>query len=196
MIQALDDSKRRLRKELRDRIRAVSAEELHDRSALAAHLLCETPVFRKACAIMIFMPMKDEIDARPISLKAWQEDMTVTVPLVGEGQNHMIPVSVHSLDDPMEVDRMGVRVPSRCEPFPIQMLDLVVVPGLGFDRQGCRLGRGGGFYDRFLAHPEFRARTCGLALDEQLLEQIPAGEHDRSVDMVVTDKRVVRCRKR
>jgi 5-formyltetrahydrofolate cyclo-ligase len=118
--------------------------------------------------------------------------MTVTVPLVGRAQKHMIPVVVRSLEEPMDADHYGVHWPRSCEPFPIEMLDLVVVPGLGFDRQGHRIGRGGGFYDRFLAQPSFQATTCGLAIREQIVERVPAVDHDAPLDMLSTDTELIR----
>ena len=69
---------------------------------------------------------------------------------------------------------------------------MVIVPGLGFDKDGNRLGRGRGFYDRFLAHPEFKGVACGLAFEEQFVSEIPVGPLDRHVDMLVTDKKVRR----
>ena len=77
-------------------------------------------------------------------------------------------------------------------PIPIAMIDLVIVPGLGFDEFGNRLGRGRGFYDRFLAHPEFHGVACGLAFAAQLFGAIPVGPLDRQVDMLVTDAKVRR----
>ncbi|HNQ21748.1 MAG TPA: 5-formyltetrahydrofolate cyclo-ligase [Phycisphaerae bacterium] len=71
-------------------------------------------------------------------------------------------------------------------------VDLMVVPGLGFDEYGNRLGRGRGFYDRFLAHPEFAGIACALAFEEQVCPTIPAGPLDRRVSMLVTDAKVRR----
>ena len=63
--------------------------------------------------------------------------------------------------------------------------DLVLVPGIAFTRDGARLGRGGGFYDRFLAHPELRARKWGVCFARQLMESLPTELHDQRVDKVV-----------
>jgi 5-formyltetrahydrofolate cyclo-ligase len=91
---------------------------------------------------------------------------------------------------------MGLREPVAGAPIPISIIDLVVVPGLAFDKSGNRLGRGRGFYDRFLAHPEFTGLTSAFAFEEQFLPEIPVDPLDRSVDMLVTDKKVRRFRRR
>lgn len=87
---------------------------------------------------------------------------------------------------------MGIREPVEGMPVPVSDIDLVVVPGLAFDEQGNRLGRGRGFYDRFLSHPDFHGTSCALALEDQVVPNIPIGPSDVCVDMLVTDVRVRR----
>ena len=64
----------------------------------------------------------------------------------------------------------------------------------GFDRRGHRMGRGGGFYDRFLARPQLRALTIGITFDQQVLAKLPVLSHDQAVQMIVTDSGIHRCR--
>jgi 5-formyltetrahydrofolate cyclo-ligase len=68
----------------------------------------------------------------------------------------------------------------------------VIVPGLAFDSRGRRLGRGGGFYDRFLSQPDLTAVTCGVALEAQILEDLPREPHDVPVDLLITEERTIR----
>ncbi|MBI1374306.1 MAG: 5-formyltetrahydrofolate cyclo-ligase [Phycisphaera sp.] len=184
--------KKNLRAQLRAKLMELEPAELHAKSVAAAERLAATPEFQRAESVMIFLPLKYEIDARPIALRAWQRMKTVTVPLVSYEQKHMIPVVLRSLDEPMNVDRYGVSTPGTGKPIPPQDIDMVIVPGLGFDVEGRRIGRGGGFYDRFLAHPSFTGITCGLALDEQIVDEVPTACHDVSLDLLVTDRRELR----
>jgi 5-formyltetrahydrofolate cyclo-ligase len=87
---------------------------------------------------------------------------------------------------------MGIREPVSGMPVPVMDIDLVIVPGLGFDQRGNRLGRGRGFYDRFLSHRDFRGRSCGLSLEEQFVDEVPADDLDVRIHMLVTDQRVRR----
>ena len=75
--------------------------------------------------------------------------------------------------------------------MPFEEIDLVVAPGLGFDRKGNRLGRGGSYYDRFFTNKELKAAKCGFAFAEQVIETVPVTEHDMPVDMLVTDEEVL-----
>src|SRR5688500_13734165 len=111
MTRAVDiaAAKHALRTELRVRLARIGDSRLEAASRAAADALCATDEFRRASAVMIFLPLRYEIDARPIALRAWQEGKTVTVPLVGHAQRHMIPVVVRSLQEPMDADQYGVQ---------------------------------------------------------------------------------------
>jgi 5-formyltetrahydrofolate cyclo-ligase len=104
----------------------------------------------------------------------------------------MMPIEIRSLTDDLLVSTMGIREPAAGIPFPISLIDLVLVPGLAFDEYGNRLGRGRGFYDRFLAHSEFHGVACGMGIEEQVTATVPAGPLDRPVEMLVTDQKVRR----
>jgi 5-formyltetrahydrofolate cyclo-ligase len=197
MDTSCDDRKVSLRAELRQMLQGIGPADHARRSSEACARFIGTAEFKQARAVMIFLPLRYEIDAQPVALAAWQDDKIVCVPLVSHEQKHMLPVRITSLArSQMSEDHLGLMTPRRAEPLPIEMLDLVVVPGLGFDATGRRIGRGGGFYDRFLAQKSFRGTTCGLAFEEQVIGEIPCREHDMPCDLIVTDRRVLRPGKR
>ena len=80
--------------------------------------------------------------------------------------------------------------------MPLQDIDLVVTPALGFDGKGNRLGRGGSCYDRFFANARLKAARCGFAFAQQQVETVPVAEHDEPVDFLVTDEGVTYFDKR
>lgn len=188
----LKEVKKTLRAQLKATLRQFDHDWIEKHSHAAAHLLFDTAAFTKARGIMIFLPLPHEIDLCPVALGAWQEQMLVTVPLVSYAQKHMIPVEIHSLDQPMDTDHYGLRTPTNTAPIPVDQIDLVLVPGLGFDREGYRIGRGSGFYDRFLAQPAFNGTACGIGFEPQLLDQVPTASHDIRLDMLVTDQQVIK----
>ena len=103
----------------------------------------------------------------------------------------MIPVVITSLETGFSTEVGGLRNPITGVPMPIEEIDLVVAPGLGFDRKGNRLGRGGSYYDRFFANKDLRAVKCGLRLRSRLLKLFLPTEHDVQMDMLVTDDEVL-----
>jgi len=161
---------------------------------MACHRLFERPEFIKSEVVMVYLPRPTEVDTTPLVLRCWQDHKRVLVPKVSWEQRRMLPVEMRSLSDASAISELGIREPESGAPFPISLIDLVVVPALAFDEYGNRLGRGRGFYDRFLAHPEFKGISCGLIFENQMTPAVPVGPLDRAVDMVVTDATARRFR--
>ena len=184
--------KQRVRKEMKARLRGISAEGASGKSRAACGLLAAEGEFRSARVVMLYLHISHELDVGGLALAAWQDDKTVLVPKVDYEQRHMIGVKIRSLDAGLVTDAYGILEPPTWEPWPVEEIDLVVVPGLAFDRTGNRLGRGAGFYDRFLSQPEMRATTCGVAFAEQVIDEVPAHAHDVRLKMLATDEEVLR----
>jgi 5-formyltetrahydrofolate cyclo-ligase len=182
-----------LRRRLRNSLLAMSPEQRKDKSRKACRNLIATEPFQNASVIMLFLSLPHEVDTSEAILHAWQLGKTVAVPKISWQQRHMIPVRINSLDTGFSTGSWGLRNPLTGVPIPFGQIDLVVAPGLGFDRTGSRLGRGGSFYDRFFANKDLAASRCGLAFAEQVLESIPTTENDEPVSFLVTDEEVIYC---
>lgn len=170
----------------------MSPQEAHARSSIACRLLVQEPEFAKADVLMIYLSTVQEVDTTQIALAAWSLSKRVVAPRVSWEQRRMIPIEISSLTSDVREGQMGIREPLEGMPVPVGEIDLVLVPGLGFDARGNRLGRGRGFYDRFLAHRDFRGVACGLAFESQVVEDVPHDERDQRVRMLVTDTTVRR----
>ncbi len=160
---------------------------MQQRSAAACRLLCEQEEYRRAEILMTFLSTPHEVDTRQLVLQSWDDLKRVLAPRVSWDQRRMLPIEITSLASGVEQGYMGIREPVEGMPVPLSEIDLVIVPGLGFDSAGNRLGRGRGFYDRFLSHPDFHGVSCALALEDQFVDSIPVGPLDVRVDMLVTD---------
>lgn len=188
-------TKKQLRQRFREAVAAISPTELHTKSIEACNRLIEDPVYAKAEVIMVFLSLPTEIDTTPLVHHAWRDRKRILAPRVSYEQRRMLPIEIRSLSDALSESPLGIREPAQGVPLPVSSIDLVVVPGLGFDEQGNRLGRGRGFYDRFLAHTDWQGVSSGLALEDQVVEQVPTKEHDQRVDMLVTEACVRHFRK-
>lgn len=184
--------KKELRQKYRDLLADMSIAEYERKSNDASLRLLDCREFTKAQVIMAFVSLPTEIDTTQVILHAWQEHKRVCVPKVSWEQRRMMPVEINSLTEDLEETQFGLHEPISGIPVPLETIDLVVVPGLAFDEFGNRLGRGRGFYDRFLSNPDFHGKSCAFAFDEQITTAVPVGPHDRQVDLLVTDKRVLR----
>ena len=180
-----------VRKELRKKLEALTDEQRHRQSQAACSLLFRAPEFTTARVVMLYLSTPTEVDTAPLALRAWQQGMTVVVPKVSWDQRRMLPVEITSLKD--GVTTTGpVREPIAGTPMPVDLIDMVIVPGVGFTPAGKRIGRGMGFYDRFLAQPEFVGVSCGLAFEDQIVDDLPTLDHDMALSMLASDRGVRR----
>jgi len=185
-------TKRELRQQLRQRMARIPPQELAERSAAACGLLTQQPEYRRAEIVMVFLSGPHEPDTTQLALHCWSSLKRVLAPKLSWEQRRMLPTEIRSLTSDVQQGPLGLRAPVAGLPIPAADIDLVIVPGLAFDESGNRLGRGRGFYEEFLSRPEFRGVSCALALEDQVVPQVPCDENDVRVDMLVTDVRVRR----
>jgi 5-formyltetrahydrofolate cyclo-ligase len=185
-------TKTAIRRRLREILAGMSDVDRHLRSAKACALLAASPEFAAARVVMLYLSMPTELDTASLALRCWQQEKTVVVPKVSWDGKRMLPVEISSLQTSMTTSGLGVREPSGGQPVPTQEIDLVIVPGLGFTNLGHRIGRGMGFYDRFLAQPEFVGVSCGLGFEQQVVDELPIMEHDVPLSMLATDTKIRR----
>src|SRR5688500_3364758 len=185
-------SKGEIRKHLRDVLAGMTFAERHHKSVAACGHVAGSREFAAARVVMLYLSMQNEIDTATLALRAWQEGKTVVVPKVSWDQRRMLPMEIHSLTTGMTSTGPGIREPIAGNPWPLDLVDLVIVPGLGFTNTGYRIGRGMGFYDRFLAQPEFLGVSCGLAFSEQVVSDLPVLDHDVPLSMLATDTGLTR----
>ena len=170
----------------------MSRKQQAEKSKEACQNLISTPEFQNASTIMMYLSIPDEADVTEAIISAWRLGKTVIVPKVFWRQKSMIPVRIDSLETvPIEFAASGLRNPADGAEVPFEDIDLVVAPGLGFDNKGNRLGRGGAYYDRFFANDKLKAKRCGFAFAEQLVDSVPVAATDQRMDFLVTDKQIM-----
>ena len=185
-------NKSAVRRHLRETLSALTEADRHAKSLAACALVSSAPEFQAANVVMLFLSTQLEVDTAPLALRCWQAGKSVVVPKVSWDQRRMLPVEISSLQAGLATTATGIREPVEGKPIPLNLIDLVIVPGLGFSPAGYRIGRGMGFYDRFLAQSDFVGLSCGLAFEEQMLPTLPVLDHDVPLNMLVTDRQVRR----
>ena len=144
-----------------------------------------------ADTIFAYIALNDEVNLETL-LSTWiDESRTVGVPLVSWEQKTIRAGVLTSLESTsLEETRHGLREPVHRHPIPADYIDVILVPGVGFDASGGRLGRGGGFYDRYLdtSRPPV---VIGVAFDEQILDEVHLEPHDQRMSAIVTPTRTL-----
>ncbi len=190
----LDISHRKnaIRNEMRTRLSSLEVAQRIEWSTAACARLIRSDAFANASRIMLYMPMRSEVDVISVALEAFRLGKSVCVPRVETGRKSMHAVEMTTFDDEsLDSDALGVRTPKTGQVFPHDAIDMIVVPGVAFDIRGFRLGRGGGYYDRYLDRVPHRIATIGVCFDFQFVDQIPIEPTDIAVQAVVSDRRAV-----
>lgn len=203
-------AKRRLRREIARRVRAMSADERLAESARVCEILAESAEYASARSILMYHALEDEVDLGTLIEEAIHSGREVLLPVVTEGRPDMKVVSVGDPARDLREGAFGIMEPRRGMPLEdLSAIDLVLVPGRAFDRSGGRLGRGGGFYDRFLRRLRPRESggpaestslpgrrgppKIGVALSCQVVDSVPRTRMDVLVDGVVTTGGLEKC---
>jgi 5-formyltetrahydrofolate cyclo-ligase len=188
MTPDLMEQKRELRRQLRSRLKTLTAEERRQASLAACALLRDQVEWRQAERVLFYAPMPEELDLTPLLTEALAAGKTAALPgFVLESGTYDAFVIRHLTDD-CAPGKFGIAEPKPgCARLALNQLDLVLAPGVGFDVTGHRLGRGQGFYDRLLA--DITAVKCGVAFDLQMVERIPAQAHDVRMNCLLTPTR-------
>lgn len=180
--------KKDLRRILKTKLNEMDEIQRIEQSKIICSSLVSLKEFKSAGVIMIFLSLPHEVDTASIILKAWQQGKVVAVPKISWQQRHMIPIQINSLETGFSTDGYGLKNPVTGVPVPIEDIDIVITPGLGFDKKGNRLGRGGGYFDRFFANSTLRAFKCAICYSQQVVDEVPMDETDIAIDCLVTDK--------
>ncbi len=180
--------KRALRRELRRR-RAFVSDIARRRAALrATALLIKLRCWRDARHVGMYLASGSELPTTPLLARARRQGKRIYVPQVGhDGAMRFVELAQ---DTPLRRNRYGILEPSRHRPQKtLRQLDLLIVPLVGFDAWGFRLGAGGGYYDRCLARRIVPYPPClGWALALQEISAVPRDPWDRRLDGIVTER--------
>jgi 5-formyltetrahydrofolate cyclo-ligase len=188
MAPDLEALKRALRVEVTSRLAAMSEQDRSLSSARAIALLRKQEKWHGAEAVLLYAPLKGELDVWPLLGQALEEGKLVALPRFDAKAGQYVACRVKDLEADLERGRYGIWEPcGRCDPVPLKRLDFVLVPGVAFDLHGRRLGRGKGYYDRLLAGVSGKA--CGVAFDEQIAREVPVQPHDSDVNCILTPSR-------
>lgn len=181
-------TKKELRAAMKKRNLALTPQQRAAASERIFSRVEALPAFRAARCVACFCALGDEPESRE-ALRRWSRERRVVLPRV-EGD----AMRFYEYDpEALASGAFGIEEPVRGEPCPPSEIDLVVVPGTAFARSGARMGRGRGFYDRYLAQPGFRAAKVGVCYAHQIVGALPAEPHDVPMDCVATDADAQLC---
>ncbi|HLF18920.1 MAG TPA: 5-formyltetrahydrofolate cyclo-ligase [Candidatus Omnitrophota bacterium] len=184
-----DKTKQDLRERILTLLRNQKEEERIKKSLSIKDKLFKTKLIQEAKTILFYASFDGEVDTFEMIRQASQLGKRIGLPIIQSKQKQIIP-ALWDVHESLVEGPYGIRQPQNhpTKRFSMEELDAVIVPGVAFDRNNHRLGRGGGYYDRFLAVLPKEIPTIGLAFDFQCIDSIPGlGDHDVRLSRVVTN---------
>lgn len=169
---------------------SLGEKERKRKSVIIQQKLMDLPEFQLAQTVMLFLDFREEVETTAMAEATIACKKKLVLPRCAP-HGILLPIEVRDLIQDIEPGAYGIREPKLTlgvvEPSEI---DLITVPGSGFDLQGNRLGYGGGYYDRFFMLLNPSTPRIALGFECQVIEQVPTDEHDAIMTMLITEKKV------
>ncbi|MCE0522129.1 MAG: 5-formyltetrahydrofolate cyclo-ligase [Methylacidiphilales bacterium] len=190
-------AKEKMRREMRTRLRGMDPALRAEASLVISQAAANLPAFLASRCVALFAPLPTEPDIHPLIEEAWAQGKRVVLPLMIK-RGSVPELDWHEVagwDEVVVPGPFGLREPDplRCPRVSVAELDCVFVPGVAFDPEGFRLGRGGGFYDRFLGSASPTLPCVGLMFDQQKVPLVPREPHDQPLRSVITEDGLINC---
>lgn len=180
------EHKKLLREEIAEMKKTFSDEELLQKSAHIIKKLEESDLFRLSSNIACYHALRGEVQTEEL-LQRWYREKQILLPVV-EGDD--LKFFLYEGEESVCRSSFGILEPrAGCSTIDEREIDLVIVPGVAFDRQKNRMGRGRGFYDRFLSNLD--VPFIGIGFDFQIYDNIPTDSFDKKMDMIITESEII-----
>ena len=180
-------SKQKLRERMLSELSGLKEVDRTNKSLSIKEKLFATSEFRKAKIILFYASLKNEVNTDEMIKEAQAQGKLIGLVSVFEKDKKLVPYLVSDIDTELKMGAYGIMQPNKelAKSISLDQLSLVIVPGLAFDSKGNRLGRGKGYYDRFLKTLPQDISTIGLAFDFQIVDDLPHSSQDSPVKKLI-----------
>lgn len=183
-------TKSEIRKEILNIRNNLDSEFVVQKSRIIIDKIKATEEYKNSKSIMVYMDFKSEVNTKDFVNEALSEGKKIIIPYTDVEKVLIIPVEIESLDDLIacKFGYLEPRIEKISNQYDIEKIDLIIVPGVAFDKKRNRVGFGKGYYDRLLISR--KAKAFAIAYEFQVLEEVPAQEHDIKMDMIITEENI------
>lgn len=188
-------NKRTLRSEILNKRKSLSKDDVNGKSSAISKLLFSTDEYRSSKYIMCYIDFRNEVRTEEIIRTALKEGKNIIIPISVVETRQLILSQLLDYDKELEAGTYGILEPKKefIREVNPELIDLVLMPGVAFDRRGYRIGYGGGYYDRFLTKIDKSVPKIALAFDLQMVPHVVEGRYDIAVDYIITEKEIVKA---
>jgi len=176
-----------------ERLENFSKEELFEKYKKIEHKLFEFANFMEAQLVFLYTPLSNEIPTESIIKKALQIEKGIALPVFTDAKNAINLYKISNFDKDLVTNANDVLEPDieKCKKISLDDINIAIIPGLAFDDKGGRIGFGNNFYNKLITKLPETCRKVALAYEEQIVDQIQMESRKFTVDIIITDKRVI-----
>jgi 5-formyltetrahydrofolate cyclo-ligase len=192
-MEDLGAAKIQIRKDIAKTISALTKSAIAAKTKAIEDRLFDFANFLEAKIALLYINGEGEVQTQNIIKRSYDHRKVIVLPNFIPEQHS---VSLRKVDNPakeLKPGPRGVLEPDakQCKLVPIDRIDIAIIPGLAFDEKGGRIGSGRGYYDRLIPRLAITTRKVALSLEEQIIPQVPMESHDKHVDIIITDQRII-----
>lgn len=186
--------KRTLRSDMLKKRKSLSQVALLEKSSSISELLFSTEQYKNSRYIMCYIDFRNEVKTEEIIRTALKDSKNIIIPISVVKTRQLILSQLYDFDKELEAGTYGILEPKKeyIREVKPELIDLVIMPGVTFDRRGYRIGYGGGYYDRFLAGIHKSVPKIALAFDLQMVPHVKKGRYDIPVDYIITESEIIK----
>lgn len=192
-MEEIQEKKNDIRSEIKNVLDSLSGSERLKKTKDIENRLFEFANFMEAKIALLNLNRDNEIRMREIIERCFSINKTVVLPAFDIGKHEIELLKVDNLKAALKAGPRGIKEPKRhlCKIVPIEYIDIAFIPGIAFDEKGGRIGSGEGYYDRLIPKLPNTTRKISLAFEDQIVQQVPMESHDRYIDILITEKRII-----
>ena len=192
-MEEIGAAKIQIREDIAKIISAIAESDIAKKVQAIEDRLFEFANFLEAKIALLYVGGDNEVQTKNIIKRAYSYNKIVVLPAFDPKTFEMKLMKVDKFAQELKPGPRGVLEPNadRCKIVPIDRIDIAIIPGIAFDEKGGRIGTGRGYYDRLIPNLAITTRKVALTLEEQIIPQVPMESHDKHVDIIITDKRII-----
>ena len=192
-MEEIQLKKSELRDEITKKIAALPAKEIAVKTKAIENRLFDFANFLEAKIALMYIHKNGEVQTTNILRRTYSYNKIVVLPAFNPSNFGMTLMKVDNLDTDLIEGPRGILEPNeaRCKVVPIERIDIAIIPAIVLDEKGGRIGSGEGYYDRLIPKLAITTRKVAFAFEKQIIPQVPIESHDKHVDIIITEDRVI-----
>jgi 5-formyltetrahydrofolate cyclo-ligase len=192
-MEEIRPTKDDIRRNIEEALASLSDKEIKDKTQKIEKRLFEFANFLEANIVLLYINSNCEVNSLEIIKRCLNYKKIVILPAFVPTKYEMKLMKIDNLDTDLTYGSRNILEPdpNHCNVVPIECIDIAIIPGVAFDEKGGRIGSGDGYYDRLIPKLPITTRKVALTFEDQIVSQIQMEAHDRHVDIIITEKRII-----